>query len=293
MDTASQAYPGQAWHHQTHPPRSRYRTVWISDVHLGTRNCQAELLLRFLKGLRTDTLYLVGDIVDFWELRRNGIYWPASHNKVVRRVLKMARQGTRVVFIPGNHDENLREFLPIRLGEVECVREAVHETLAGERLWILHGDDFDLVTRYHRWLAVLGDRSYTLLLWLNRALDRVRATLGFGYWSLSAAVKYKVKRAVNFISDFEQALAQEARRRGMSAVLCGHIHHAERRDIDGVLYLNCGDWVESCTAIVEHPDGQLDLLRYALTDTARRARRRDHREDLESEDPDERENALV
>lgn len=274
------------------PRKPRYRTVWISDVHLGTRNCQAELLLRFLKGLRTDKLYLVGDIVDFWEFTRSGIYWPSSHNKVVRRVLKMARQGTRVVFIPGNHDENLREYLPIRLGEIECVRDAVHETADGRRIWVLHGDDFDLITKYHRWLALLGDRSYVLLLWLNRVLNRVRQTLGFGYWSLSAAIKHKVKRAVNFISDFEHGLAQEARRRGVDAVLCGHIHHAEQRMIGDVLYLNCGDWVESCTAIVEHADGRLELLRVSHDLLARRWR--DRPGEVEADDlADERDDALA
>jgi UDP-2,3-diacylglucosamine pyrophosphatase LpxH len=288
MDRAEHA---QEHHGGTGRGKARYRTVFISDVHLGTRNCQAELLLRFLKGLRTDTLYLVGDIVDFWEFSRSGVYWPASHNKVVRRVLKMARQGTRVVFIPGNHDENLREFLPIRLGEIECVREALHETLRGEQIWVLHGDDFDLITRYHRWLAVLGDRGYVFLLWLNRLLNRARQTLGFGYWSLSAAVKYKVKRAVNFISDFEHALVQEARRRGVSAVLCGHIHHAEQRQMDDVLYLNCGDWVESCTAIVENTDGGIELLRFALTDAARSRRLRDEADDFDPDD--EREDAIA
>ena len=272
--------------------KARYRTVWISDVHLGTRNCQAELLLRFLKGLRTDHLYLVGDIVDFWEFARSGIYWPSSHNKVVRRVLKMARQGTKVVFIPGNHDENLREYLPIRLGEIECVKEAVHETRDGRRIWVLHGDDFDLITKYHRWLALLGDRSYVMLLWLNRLLNRARASLGFGYWSLSSAIKYKVKRAVNFISDFEHALAQEARRRGLTAVLCGHIHHAEQKQMGDVLYLNCGDWVESCTAIVEHLDGSLERIRYASSPLAHL--KRQHAEEPDHDDlSDDREDALA
>ncbi len=274
--------------------KARYRTVWISDVHLGTRNCQAELLLRFLKSFRTDQLYLVGDIVDFWEFARSGIYWPSTHNKVVRRVLKMARQGTRVVFIPGNHDENLREYLPIRLGEIECVMDAVHETHDGRRIWVLHGDDFDLITKYHRWLAVLGDRSYVMLLWLNRLLNRARASFGFGYWSLSAALKYKVKRAVNFISDFEQGLAQEARRRGVDAVLCGHIHHAEQRQIDGVLYLNCGDWVESCTAIVEHTDGRLELIRFAETGFAMQGGRRSAGTDHDADEfADDREDVLA
>ncbi|MBC7779029.1 MAG: UDP-2,3-diacylglucosamine diphosphatase [Proteobacteria bacterium] len=274
--------------------KPRYRTVWISDVHLGTKNCQAELLLRFLKSFRTDQLYLVGDIVDFWEFARSGIYWPASHNKVVRRVLKMARQGARVVFIPGNHDENLREYLPIRLGEIECVKDALHTTADGRRIWVLHGDDFDLITKYHRWLAVLGDRGYVILLWLNRVLNRIRQTFGFGYWSLSAAVKYKVKRAVNFISDFEQGLAQEARRRGVDAVLCGHIHHAEQRRIGEVLYLNCGDWVESCTAIVEHADGRLELLRFALTAEAQQRQRRAEDTDADLDDlVDGREDALA
>ncbi|HSO07751.1 MAG TPA: UDP-2,3-diacylglucosamine diphosphatase [Pelomicrobium sp.] len=249
-------------------PRTRYRTVWISDVHLGTKNCQDRALLRFLKSFEAEYLYLVGDIVDIWAIRRY-IWWPPTHNKIIRRVMKMARQGTRVRFIPGNHDEHLRQFLPTRIGEIELLAEDVHYALNGQKLWIIHGDDFDLVTRYHRWIALLGDHSYEFLLWLNRHFNRVRAALRLGYWSLSAAIKHRVKGAVNFISDFEDSLAKEARRRGFDAVVCGHIHHAEMKKIGDVLYLNCGDWVESCTAVVEHYDGTFEVLHAPRPDVSR------------------------
>lgn len=249
-------------------PRTRYRTVWISDVHLGTKNCQDRALLRFLKSFDADYLYLVGDIVDIWAIRRY-IWWPPTHNRIIRRVMKMAKQGTRVRLIPGNHDEHLRQFLPINLGEIELVAEDVHHALDGRKVWIIHGDDFDLVTRYHRWVALLGDHSYEFLLWLNRHFNRLRAALRLGYWSLSAAIKHRVKGAVNFISDFEESLAKEATRRGFDAVICGHIHHAEMKKIGDVLYLNCGDWVESCSAVVEHCDGRFEVLHFPRLDLAR------------------------
>ncbi len=239
-------------------PPLHYRTVWISDLHLGTPGCQAQALLAFLKQVECDTLYLVGDIIDGWQLRRSW-YWPQSHNDVVQKILRKARKGTRVVFVPGNHDEFARRYLEHTFGGVEVVQDAVHTTADGRRLWITHGDLFDGVIQCAKWLAYLGDSAYGVTLKLNQGLNSIRARLGLPYWSLSAYLKLKVKRAVSYVSDFEVAVAREARRRGMHGVVCGHIHHAEMRDIDGVLYCNDGDWVESLTALVEHANGRLQI----------------------------------
>jgi UDP-2,3-diacylglucosamine pyrophosphatase LpxH len=237
----------------------RFRTLWISDLHLGTSGCQAEALLDFLRLTRCDTLYLVGDIVDGWQLRRHW-HWPQAHNDVVQKLLRKVRKGTRVVFVPGNHDEFARHFLGHHFGGIEVVDDPVHVTADGRRLWITHGDRFDGVVQCARWLAHLGDRAYELALRLNWQLNRLRARLGLPYWSLSRYLKLRVKRALSYIGDFEQAVAREARRRGADGVVCGHIHHAELREIDGVLYANDGDWVESLSALAEHPDGRLELL---------------------------------
>lgn len=242
-------------------PTQRFRTIWISDVHLGTRGCKAEYLLDFLKNTESDTLYLVGDIIDGWRLRRSW-YWPQAHNDVVQKILRKARKGTRVVFIPGNHDEFARDYTEHNFGEIELAAEALHETADGRRLLVLHGDSFDGVVKYAKWLAHLGDGAYTLALSLNHWLNVARRRMGLPYWSLSAYLKHKVKNAVQFIDDYEQTVADEARRRGVDGVVCGHIHHAEIRDVDGVLYANDGDWVESCTALVETADGALDVLRW-------------------------------
>jgi UDP-2,3-diacylglucosamine pyrophosphatase LpxH len=239
----------------------RYRAVFISDLHLGTPGCRAEDLLAFLKASPCDQLYLVGDIIDGWQLRRRW-FWPQAHNDVVQKMLRAARKGCRVVFVPGNHDEFARGFIGHQFGGIEVVDEAVHTTADGKRLWVTHGDYFDGVIQYAKWLAYVGDNLYELALRLNRHLNHLRAKLGLPYWSLSAYLKLKVKKAVSFINDFEQAVAHEARKRGHQGVVCGHIHHAEIRDIDGVLYCNDGDWVESLTALVEHHDGQLELVRW-------------------------------
>ena len=236
----------------------RYRTVWISDLHLGTPGCQARALLDFLKHVECETLYLVGDIIDGWQLRRSW-YWPQAHNDVVQKILRKARKGTRVIFVPGNHDEFLRRYVEHTFGGVEVVEDAVHITADGRRLWITHGDLFDGVIQCAKWLAYLGDSAYGLTLKLNQCFNSVRARLGMPYWSLSSYLKLKVKRAVSYVSDFEVAVAREARKRGMQGVVCGHIHHAEMREIDGVLYCNDGDWVESLTALVEHADGRLAI----------------------------------
>ncbi|MEO5882286.1 MAG: UDP-2,3-diacylglucosamine diphosphatase, partial [Caldimonas sp.] len=237
----------------------RYRSVWISDIHLGTPGCQAAALLEFLKSFESDTLFLVGDIVDGWQLRRSW-YWPQEHNDVVQKILRKARKGTRVIFVPGNHDEFARRYVGHEFGGIEVAEDWIHVTADGRRLWITHGDLFDGVVQCARWLAHVGDRMYELTLRLNRHLNSLRARLGLPYWSLSGYLKQKVKRAVSYVGDFEAAVAREARRRGVQGVVCGHIHRAELRVIDGILYANDGDWVESLTALVEHADGRLEIV---------------------------------
>jgi UDP-2,3-diacylglucosamine pyrophosphatase LpxH len=248
----------------------KYRAVWISDIHLGTPGCQAGHLLDFLRSFDSDYLYLVGDIIDGWQLKRSW-YWQQSHNDVIQKVLRKARKGTHVIFIPGNHDEAVRQFIGMKFGDIHIMEEAIHETADGRRLWITHGDLFDGVIQCARWLAHLGDQAYEFTLKLNRWFNYLRARLGLPYWSLSRFLKHKVKRAVNFISDFEQAVAHEARRRGLDGVVCGHIHHAEMREIEGVLYCNDGDWVESLTALVEHEDGRLEIIDWSQHIRQRRA----------------------
>jgi UDP-2,3-diacylglucosamine pyrophosphatase LpxH len=237
----------------------RYRTIWLSDTHLGTRGCQARALLDFLDSCECEYLYLVGDIIDFWRLKR-APHWTQLHSDVIRKVLSKARAGTMVTFVPGNHDEYLRRFCDLQLGNIMVTREAVHRTVDGRLLLVVHGDEFDSITRCHRWLALTGDVGYDVLLVINRWFNGARRLLGLPYWSLSAYVKGKVKSAVNFITAFEGALAHEAARRGVDGVVCGHIHRAEMREIEGILYCNTGDWVESCTALVECGDGTLQLL---------------------------------
>lgn len=248
------------WNESQNPGQPiKVRTVWISDIHLGTPGCQAQALLEFLKDVECDTLYLVGDIIDGWQLRRTW-YWPQAHNDVVQKILRKARKGTRVVFVPGNHDEFARRYRDHNFGGVDVVEDCIHTTADGKRLWITHGDLFDGVIQCARWLALLGDVAYEFMLRVNRNLNHCRARLGLPYWSLSKYLKLKVKRAVSYVSDFEGAVAKEARKRGVDGVVCGHIHHAEMRMIDGILYCNDGDWVESLTALVEHPDGRLEII---------------------------------
>lgn len=243
--------------------RQRYRAIFISDVHLGTRTAQALPLLDFLKHHDADAIYLVGDIVDFWKVRR-GPHWPQAHNDVVQKLLRRVRHGTRLIFIPGNHDEGLRDFSGMHFGGIEVLQSVVHQAANGKRYLVMHGDEFDVVIRTAKWLAFLGDRGYELALWLNNPLNWVRRHCGLGYWSLSAYLKYSVKRAVNFIGAFEEAVAAEARRNGVDGIICGHIHHPADRDIDGIRYLNCGDWVESCSALIEHEDGRIELVRWIV-----------------------------
>ena len=240
---------------------ARYRTVFVSDVHLGTRDCRADLLAEFLRNMTCQRLYLVGDIIDGWKLKRSW-FWTSPHDDVLNLILRMARSGTEIIYIPGNHDEMFRRWLPHEL-EVAGIRlrnQAEHVTATGRKFLVLHGDEFDSVVRYAPFLAMLGDRAYTLALIVNRWFNLVRRRFGLPYRSLSQWLKRQVKSAVMAIDRFETAVADEARRRGMDGVICGHIHHAVIKDLGGVLYMNDGDWVESCSALVEHHDGSMELL---------------------------------
>lgn len=241
--------------------KTHYRTIWLSDIHLGSKGCQAESLLDFLKHTESEYLILVGDIIDFWSLRRFP-YWPVAHNTVVQKVLKKARSGTKVIFIPGNHDEALRDYLDYTFGDIVMKEQYVHELADGKKVLCVHGDIFDVVTRYHKWLAIVGDVGYSFLLWLNRHFNDLRKRFGMGFWSLSSYIKYRVKQAVNFIGDFEESVVEYARENNTEMILCGHIHHAEIKKYGDITYLNTGDWVESCTAIVEHQNGTLELIRW-------------------------------
>ncbi len=241
----------------------RVRALFLSDVHLGTRGCQADRLLAFLRYYDADTIYLVGDIVDGWALKSSW-YWPQSHNDVVQKILRKARKGARVFYIPGNHDEFLRDYYGSHFGGIEVVEDAVHTTLSGRRYLVIHGDLFDVVIRHARWLALLGDKAYDAAIWLNTHFNAIRRALGFTYWSLSRWAKLKVKNAINFIGSFERMLMSEARRRDTDGVICGHIHHPVIRAEDGLDYINCGDWVESCTAIVEQFDGRIELVDWSI-----------------------------
>jgi UDP-2,3-diacylglucosamine pyrophosphatase LpxH len=238
-----------------------YRTIWLSDIHLGSPGCQASYLLEFLRVHRCDTLYLVGDILDGWHLRK-GWYWPQEHNDVVQKLLRLARKGTHVIYIPGNHDELTRQFIGLSFGGIQVREDAVHRTADGRRLWIAHGDLFDSVMQHARWLAHLGSWIYEWLLKLNRWVNHIRQRFGLPYWSMSQYLKHKAKHATNFINDFERVMTAEARRRGCDGVVCGHIHKPEIRTIDGILYCNDGDWVESLTALVETSDGELKLVHW-------------------------------
>ena len=245
--------------------RRRYRTIWISDVHLGTKGCNAQLLIDFLDHTDSETMYLVGDIIDGWRLKKK-FYWPPEHNDIVWRILKRARRGTRIVYIPGNHDEMIRPFSGMNFGGVEIRRAAFHDTADGRTLMVLHGDEFDTIMLAHRWLAFVGDAAYHAMMKLNGWVASARKLLGLPYWSISKAAKHKVKNAVEFISKYEEVVSRAAGERGVDGVVCGHIHTAEIRDFvhDGrtVEYYNDGDWVEGCNALVEHFDGRMELLHW-------------------------------
>lgn len=238
------------------------RTLFLSDIHLGTAGCQAGIVLEFLKRYDADTIYLVGDIVDGWRLRK-GWYWPQAHNDVVQKLLRKVRKGTRLIYLPGNHDEFFRDYLGSNFGGIEICDQHLHETADGRRFLVIHGDRFDVVVVNARWLAHLGDWAYDTAISVNTVVSYVRRKLGLPYWSLSAWAKLKVKRAVNYVGDFERYLSEEARKEGADGVICGHIHHAVMHDLNGVRYINTGDWVESCTAVIEHRSGELELIRFA------------------------------
>jgi UDP-2,3-diacylglucosamine pyrophosphatase LpxH len=240
---------------------NRYRSIWISDTHLGTRGCKVDYLLDFLRHNESDYLYLVGDIVDGWSLKRSW-FWSQPHNDVLQKILRKARKGTRVIYIPGNHDEFARDYVDLLFGGITVAARAVHKTADGRRLLVMHGDEFDGVVACHKWLAVLGSQSYQCALVMNHWFNRIRRRLGYPYWSLSAYLKHKVKNAVQFIHDFEHAVSAEAVRCRVDGIVCGHIHKAEIREIDGVLYCNDGDWVESCTALAETTDGTLEIVHW-------------------------------
>ncbi|MEQ8747483.1 UDP-2,3-diacylglucosamine diphosphatase [Pyruvatibacter sp.] len=252
---------------------TRHRTLFISDTHLGTPGCKAELLADFLRHNEAQTLYLVGDIIDGWRIRR-AWYWNDAHNHVIQEILRKARKGTRVIYVPGNHDEALRDYVGVTLAGVEVINEDIHRAADGKSYLVLHGDQFDGVVRYAKWLAHAGDRAYNFALACSSALHSIRRALGLSYWSLSGYLKHKVKNAVEYISKYEDAVAREARDRGVDGVVCGHIHHAEIREMDGVIYMNDGDWVESCTALAEDDAGNFTVLhwtRFAADVEAERA----------------------
>jgi UDP-2,3-diacylglucosamine pyrophosphatase LpxH len=240
-------------------PERRFRTLFISDVHLGARGCQANQLLDFFRVHDADTIYLVGDIVDGWALKSNW-YWPQSHNDIVQKLLRKARKGASVIYVPGNHDEFLRNYFGTHFGGIDVVESAIHTGVDGKKYLVIHGDMFDLVVQNARWLAHLGDKAYDFAIKMNRLVNALRKLFGVPYWSLSQWAKQKVKNAVNYIGAFEETLAGEARRHGTDGVICGHIHTAAIRDDHGIRYMNCGDWVESCTALAEHEDGRFEII---------------------------------
>lgn len=243
----------------TKPP---YRTIWISDLHIGSTQCQADALLDFLKHNDSEKLYLVGDIIDFWALSKK-MYWPQAHNTVIQKFLRKARHGTQIIYIPGNHDENVREYDNYVFGGITVKNSDVHTTLLGKRYLIVHGDEYDTIAKHHKWIAKLGSVGYDLLIEINRYIRMFRHFFGIqSNFSLAAFVKYKVKNVVQFISDYEESIVHSLKNGNLDGVICGHIHHAEIKYIEGFQYINTGDFVESCTAIVEHYDGTLELIKW-------------------------------
>lgn len=248
-----------------------YRTIWISDLHLGSTQCQTEVLLDFLKNNESEKLYLVGDIIDFWALSRK-MYWPRGHNTVIQKILRKARHGTQVIYVPGNHDENVREYDNYVFGDITVKNSDVHITRQGKKLLVIHGDIYDTIARHHQWIARLGSKGYDFLIEVNRFLRAIRKVLGIqSQFSLAAFIKYKVKNIVQFISEYESNIVQTLRNDHLDGVVCGHIHHAEIKDMDEFMYINTGDFVESCTAIVEHFDGSLELIKWQMRVSAEAA----------------------
>jgi UDP-2,3-diacylglucosamine pyrophosphatase LpxH len=237
---------------------TQFRTGWISDVHLGTKGCNAGSLLEFLREYEFETLYIVGDLIDGWKLRR-GIYWPQSHSDVIQKILRKGRKGTRIIYIPGNHDEFLADFMGI-YGSITMKKNDIHVTAGGRRLLVMHGHELDTVVQNMRWLAFVGDVGYEVLLKTNRPLNWIRRRFGMGYWSLSSYAKQRIKNAVSFVGKFEEAVVRYAADYKVSGVICGHIHWPVIRKIGEVDYYNSGDWVESSSALVEDFDGKITLL---------------------------------
>jgi len=242
-----------------------YRTIWLSDFHLGTKDAQVDYLLDFLRHNESDTLFLVGDILDGWALSRSW-HWSQTHNDIIQKILRKARKGTRVVYLPGNHDEFIRDYLGLCLGRIHVMDDAIHKTADGRKLLVLHGDEFDGMLQHAKWISVMGSRAYRALLLINRGLNRARRWMGMPYWSLSAYMKHTTKRAVQAIANFEHAMIEVAKQKKVDGVICGHIHHAEIRQVQSILYANSGDWMESCTALVEHFDGRIELLNWVKMD---------------------------
>jgi UDP-2,3-diacylglucosamine pyrophosphatase LpxH len=243
-----------------------YRTIWLSDLHIGSTQCQADVLLDFLKQNESEKLYLVGDIIDFWALSKK-VYWPRDHNTVIQKVLRKARHGTQVIYIPGNHDENVRDYDGYVFGDIVVRNSDVHTTATGQKFLVVHGDEYDTIAKYHKWIAKIGSKGYDFLLDMNRLLRFIRRLFGVqSHFSLAAYVKFKVKNAVQFISDYEESIVNTLKDEGLDGVICGHIHHAEFKLIDGFMYVNTGDFVESCTAIVEHGDGTLELVKWRIAE---------------------------
>ena len=236
-----------------------YKSIFISDIHLGTKGCQASKLLEFFKNSRSENLYLVGDIIDVWSMQKN-FYWPQEHNDVIQKILRKARQGTKVFYIMGNHDEMLRKFIPMHFGSIRMINRVIHETSNGKRYLVVHGDAWDGVMKYAKWLSKLGSIAYEWLLKLNIVINYFRKLRGKDYWSLAKFLKYKVKNAVKYIGEYEKTVSEYAKRKKFDGIICGHIHHAENIDVDGINYLNCGDWVESCTALCEKNDGTFEII---------------------------------
>ncbi len=240
---------------------NRYRSIWLSDIHLGYRGCKAEYLLDFLQTVECERLYLVGDIVDIWSMKKS-LYWPSSHSDVLRAIFDKARAGTQVIYVPGNHDEALRDYDGMLFGNIKVRKNHLHTTADGRRMLIMHGDEFDSVIQCSRLVSLIGCISYDVLLYINRMLNHLRRRLGFSYWSLASFLKSRVGSAMQHVNNFEKAAVYEAQRHAAQGVICGHIHHAEAREIDGILYCNTGDWVENCTALVEKQDGGIELLHW-------------------------------
>lgn len=239
------------------------RSIFLSDIHLGTKACQAHHLLEFLKSYSSEHMFLLGDIVDLWSMSRGGVHWSPAQNTFVQKMLRRSRHGEKVIFIPGNHDEAIREYAGSLFGDVVVVKEHIHTAADGRRYLLIHGDEFDQVTLHHKWVAILGDMSYNLLVSLNIYLSWMRRTLKIsGYWSLAGYAKRQVKTAVNFIFDFEDSVLRHAKERELDGAICGHIHWPMIKQLDGLTYINCGDWVDSCTAIVEHFDGRMELIHW-------------------------------